>query len=327
LCLAAWFWLINKAETNKKMKFFFTLIFFLINISSSFSQIVLKEVLPLLDDKNNPRGPIAISCSDERNCTLAGYIADSSSGYYLNHLIERSTDGGNTWFEQQTGLPTIGLIENIKLKSVYAIDSLNIVAVGDSGLIIRTTDAGTTWIRQGKPLNISLLSVSFSDPNHGIAVGYSSTICITDDGGKTWNVKQNLTSSAFRFAIAFPNGCYYVFDFFDMHIYHTFNDGKNWDTIKIVTPALSDGLFAVVYDAHFFDSLKGIAVGIHENPDGSYRSMALKTTDGGSTWIQLLDSTNPSHVGLGCVDFADSLFGIAGTSGSYILITRDGGKT
>jgi hypothetical protein len=49
--------------------------------------------------------------------------------------------------------------------------------VGSHGTILRTTDGGTTWVRQTSGTTASLLAVSFTDGNTGAVVG---------DAGKPW---------------------------------------------------------------------------------------------------------------------------------------------
>jgi photosystem II stability/assembly factor-like uncharacterized protein len=64
---------------------------------------------------------------------VAGYSA-GIQGYII-----KSTNAGQSWFEQQSGVTSI-------LRSVDAIDSLIAYAVGDGGVIIKTTNGGITAI-------------------------------------------------------------------------------------------------------------------------------------------------------------------------------------
>ncbi|MDR0521818.1 MAG: hypothetical protein LBH00_08200 [Planctomycetaceae bacterium] len=68
-------------------------------------------------------------------------------------------------------------------------------AVGDHGVILATTDGGSTWQQQNSPIDCTLRSVQFSDESFGIAAGdywFPATkqgrgvILSTHDGGKTW---------------------------------------------------------------------------------------------------------------------------------------------
>ena len=65
------------------------------------------------------------------------------------------------------------------------------VAVGDNGTIIRSTDNGMTWTPIQSYTQNSIMSVNFANSNKGIAVGEASTTLITNDGGQTWGSQQN----------------------------------------------------------------------------------------------------------------------------------------
>lgn len=64
-----------------------------------------------------------------------------------------------------------------------------VTIVGTDGLIMRTDDGGTTWIKQKSGTTAKLHAVTFSDVNQGTAVGEFGIILHTKDGGTTW-VKQ-----------------------------------------------------------------------------------------------------------------------------------------
>lgn len=55
--------------------------------------------------------------------------------------IIRTTDGGTNSFKQLSGITE-------RLLDVSFIDSSNGVAVGYQGTILRTTNAGVTWVNQ-----------------------------------------------------------------------------------------------------------------------------------------------------------------------------------
>src|SRR5207249_5874025 len=60
-------------------------------------------------------------------------------------------------------------------------------AVGNSGTIVRTTNAGVNWVSQSSTVTTqSLEDVSFSDANTGTAVGDNGTILRTTNAGNTW---------------------------------------------------------------------------------------------------------------------------------------------
>jgi len=72
------------------------------------------------------------------------------------------------------------------LASVYFTDSSTGWAVGNNGLIIKTTDGGEHWFVQYSGAGFTLHSVFFIDSNTGWTVGDVSEIDKTTNGGLNW---------------------------------------------------------------------------------------------------------------------------------------------
>lgn len=67
------------------------------------------------------------------------------------------------------------------------------LAVGDYGTILRSSDAGKTWVQARRvPFTGLLTAVTMVDANVGWAVGHGGTILRTDDGGESWKLKALL---------------------------------------------------------------------------------------------------------------------------------------
>ena len=119
----------------------------------------------------------AIDCYGS-TCTVAAQKLDYSNNDRLTLTFFRSDDNGETWVEQDPGLPPLrGSLERVV--AFQQIDSFewrvavggNIDGVGDgdSAIILRTFDGGITWQRQSIDSSIyEVSSVSFSDSSHGI---------------------------------------------------------------------------------------------------------------------------------------------------------------
>jgi photosystem II stability/assembly factor-like uncharacterized protein len=319
--------------TNTK-KTLLTLFFLLFLSHISFAQVVWEEILPWQFETSNDTSYYALnslSSSNANNTTIVGYITHNLQhpNSYCSHLISRTTNGGISWNAQNSGLPNFfDQINDVTIEKVYAIDSLNIVAVGDSGLILRTTDAGNTWVNQGKHSRTKYLDVSFYDLDHGIAVGTWGTAAITSDGGKNWNVQELITYSIFDITKAYRNGFYYAFDKNYQHFFRTSDNGATWDSIQIVDKSLKDSLLSFIKDVHFFDSLNFIAVGGHQDPQGSGNTTShyyiIKTSDGGNSWNQLIDSSDVKAP-LYSVSFFDRMTGVASSAFGNLMFTADGG--
>ena len=62
--------------------------------------------------------------------------------------------------------------------------------VGSAGIVISTTDGGSTWIQQSSGASMPLFCVSFVNENFGTAVGFFGKIINTTDRGETGRVKE-----------------------------------------------------------------------------------------------------------------------------------------
>ena len=64
-----------------------------------------------------------------------------------------------------------------------------LVAVGQRGHIVVSTDGGTTWKQSPVPVSSDLTAVYFVDDKQGWAVGHDGVILHTADGGDTWQLQ------------------------------------------------------------------------------------------------------------------------------------------
>src|SRR6476620_10550171 len=64
-----------------------------------------------------------------------------------------------------------------------------LVAVGQRGHILISTDRGKTWTQSPAPVSSDLTSVFFVDARLGWAVGHFSDTAPTENGGEHWTVQ------------------------------------------------------------------------------------------------------------------------------------------
>jgi photosystem II stability/assembly factor-like uncharacterized protein len=240
----------------------------------------------------------------------------------------RTKDGGATWTIQKNDFPhTYDVFQSQYVQKIYSLDSLNIVAVGDSGLILRTMDAGETWVSQHVKENLNFFDVYLADSSTGIATGGAGLVSITTDAGKTWH--DQYTPGGFYESIghAFDSMNFCAINAFDT-LDVTTDRGLTWTSSQIVLlrPNASSGWYRSILAAHFFSRTHAIAVGIRDSSGGE-GALAFVTEDGGATWEQTLDSVTKAAGEFLCIDFADSLFGIGGTRNNYCYVTTDGGNS
>lgn len=65
-----------------------------------------------------------------------------------------------------------------------------LVAVGERGIILRSTNQGDSWQQVQSPVGRTLTSVFFLDGSKGWAVGHDETILSTLDGGLSWDISR-----------------------------------------------------------------------------------------------------------------------------------------
>jgi len=69
---------------------------------------------------------------------------------------------------------------------VDAVDAVTAWAVGEGGVILKTSDGGATWTPQVSGTGAALFGVSAIDSSTAWAVGAGGVIVATSDGGATW---------------------------------------------------------------------------------------------------------------------------------------------
>ena len=97
--------------------------------------------------------------------------------------INQSTDSGASWtYRTITGDP------NKDLNDVAFLTSSTLIAVGNAGTIVRSTDGGATWGVVGSGVTASDLNDVAVDATRVLAVGDAGAIVRSVDSGATWAV-------------------------------------------------------------------------------------------------------------------------------------------
>ncbi|MDQ3021173.1 MAG: YCF48-related protein [Bacteroidota bacterium] len=151
--------------------------------------------------------------------------------------------------------------------SIDTPDGVNVVAVGDNGLIFRSTNTGSTWS------SFTIPSVNFKD-----AVSFNNNVWIAGDNGKVYKTQIiNTAITAYSTgvtntlrSISFIDGNLGFVCGDDGIIFKTVNGGLNWSSS-------STGITNVDLNSiSFLDAQKGIVTG----KNGS----VYMTGNGGSSW-------------------------------------------
>ncbi len=193
-------------------------------------------------------------------------------------------------------------------------------AVGDSGLIMRTTNRGATWLMYNSariPANLNAFAFVALDKLY--AVGDSAAILKKGTTGLVWN-KINPPD---EFLASKPN-FYSVFFTYDTGIIVgangaiavTKNAGAIWNSRTSPTTSALRGIFFGPKGANAYNYKVGWVVGDN--------GTILKSTDLGETWVK---KETPVSANLYKVAFVDSGRGVAIGDGGIVLNTYNGGET
>ncbi|WP_294676852.1 T9SS type A sorting domain-containing protein [uncultured Fluviicola sp.] len=140
------------------------------------------------------------------------YFTDANTGYVGGEhgRIYKTINAGSSWTQLNTGIDI--LPGNYQLVGMCFTDDNNGFVVGgnaqtNQGVILRTTDAGDTWMLEFLNNNyigsVSFLTSTTGFLSGGSIVSNTSTIMKTMDGGNTWNVVP--TSSYRQVGASFPS--------------------------------------------------------------------------------------------------------------------------
>lgn len=259
------------------------------------------------------------------------FIFDLSKAIAVGDLgtVIKTYDGGESWEVQHHAGGT-----DIDLYSVHFTDTLNGWAVGgiwfeNKNVLLKTIDAGRTWIEVPTETDLPLNAVYFVDADTGIVVGEDGIVLRTTDGGISWDTRKmdnyiGYYLDIFRLlAITFTdknNGWIVGAGYYGNQIYKTTDCGRTWLwNEQIITPKFYGG----IYDICFIDQNNGFIT-------GQYGFFA-KTADGGTTWeYQNLweKYQKEEYQYFYSISFIDSLNGwiVGGDYYAFILKTTDGGE-
>src|SRR5262245_2317010 len=266
------------------------------------------------------------------------FVLDENNAWAVGNrgVIVHITDKG----EKATLLPT--WVEKA-LYDVSFTDAQNGIAIGQDGLIIKTSDGGKTWKQvnfevplqdwQKSQPHVFAMSRG-ADPNKIWAVGPVGMIIYSQDGGETWE-NLSLGRDVTLNGVAFANDTegWVVGEFGT--ILHTSDGGRTWQEQKNVVnlpkftrPDLSeeDALKQRVPQLYLED-LFLVAVSFQDPRNGyiaGETGILLKTDNGGETWTRVpIDGFNTllSVTSSGTDQNTEVATGVLGT-----LVTNSGGQ-
>ena len=212
----------------------------------------------------------------------------------LLFLLVSNFLSSQTW-EPLTSIFSNSISSNQRFDDVFFLnENLGWAANGYFSEVFKTTDGGTNWASQttGAALGSShyFRNIEFLDENIGFLGTLNQKFYRTIDGGTTWNLVTNITPNPAAIcgldcvgtSTIYGCGAY----FGPAYIIKSIDSGNTWQFIDMSAYA------SALVEINFIDENIGFASG--NNATGG---VILKTTDGGTTWTQLLNTgTNGDYV-------------------------------
>jgi len=191
--------------------------------------------------------------------------------FYAGNVLFKTYNGGTSWqtispdlSRENWDVPaSIGVYKNEEMKTmprrgvIYTvapsyIDSNTIWAGTDDGLIHVTKNGGKSWINVTPPAITSWSKVSLMDASHtDVNTAYAAVNCIrlddmkphiykTMDAGKTWKeIVNGLPNDPINVVKEDPIRKGLLFAGSERAVYVSFDDGENWQTLRLNMPATS----------------------------------------------------------------------------------------
>ena len=226
----------------------------------------------------------------------------------LNTIIINAQSG---WYALNSGTSN-------KLNGVDFMTTDYVIAVGDGGVILKTTDGGSTWdnITSGTTQNLN--NISIINNSTAVVVCNAGIILRTTDGGNSWqniisNVSDDLLSVSFNGANGIAGGT-------SQTIIYSTDSGETW--VVSQTGFFGGGFWGT----QMLDADNTFIVG--EN--SIFQPLFGKSTDSGQSWNYTSFYLNSNEGRLYSIQFIDSNNGIAAasvfTGEGAISITTDSGN-
>ncbi len=189
-------------------------------------------------------------------------------------------------------------------------------AVGEGGVILKTTDGGTSWVPQTSGTERGLYAVSFENNSTGVAVGKSGTAIRTADGGATWDTMSvGATTSLVAAQFVGTAGIAYTATYDPAGgstLYKTTDAGASWQPLSL--PGSGEQANCLSFAGESIGLVAGL------------RGYAVRTLDGGTNFGYINPGTVRNFNGVAFVRNSTSSAFLVGDS-LAVYKTADTGTT
>jgi photosystem II stability/assembly factor-like uncharacterized protein len=249
--------------------------------------------------ESQPVGASSSSQYFDAAVTPAGTIHAAGT---FGAMVRSTNSGADFTFKSSVTDGYVSDIEFINTTTGYAVTGFN------HGDILKTTDAGYSWVSQVSTYTTSIYGISFTDSETGYLAG-SISLYKTTNGGTNWNTVYNSTTNEIFTDIYFTNTTTgYAVGTYGRQM-KTTNAGASW------TPTTISSSGSILSSLFFVNETTGYAVGDN--------NAEVKTTNAGVNWTTL--SVASPFINLSDVFFTDINNGyISCTTGIYR--TTNGGN-
>lgn len=241
--------------------------------------------------------------------SLIGWVAgggqrSNAGGTVIKYpLLEKTTNGGNTWIPQT--LPS----SNFILRGIEMLDNNTVWAVGELGSVMRTTNAGNNWEIVNIGAAEELREVKFKNLSTGF-IGGNGKIYRTVDGGSNWSAVTFSGGTQVNEMEILSNGNI-VASVDGAYCQRSTNDGISWSASSLPNSNYDENIY-------FFNDNTGWVCGLIGN--------IAKTTNGGVSWTAVTSGIFSSSLD-GGIYFWDENNGAAFGLSGLVLRTTDGGTS
>lgn len=161
-----------------------------------------------------------------------------------------------------------------------------LVAVGERGLVVRSSDEGRSWTQAKVPVSTTLTSVSAAPGGAWWVVGHGGVLLRSDDGGQVWT--KRLDETALNALLG--------------------DEVRDPEAVAAGLRGAPTGVDTPLLAVRFFSTMHGMAVGAY--------GVAISTDDGGRTWKAVQRRmTNPRAL---------HLYSVAGDGKSIYIVGERG---